>query len=58
MKCGAKSIPVKSYPPVIATPAFCGLFTKVGLERYMYLPIPLHKQDVTQSQFFKWSLTG
>ena len=23
----------------------------------MYLPMPLHKQDVTQGQFFKWNFT-
>ena len=24
----------------------------------MHLPIPMYKQDVTQDQFSKWSLTG
>ena len=33
------------------------VFVCVYVCMYIY-SIPLHEQDVTQGQFFKWSLTG
>ena len=37
---------------------FLGFFVRWHINLYSYLPTPPLGQDMTQSQFYKWSLTG